>query len=87
MQLSLNWIKSYEHAPNMTNEKPPSKNELNLWDLSSLGVEFSFIIVLFIYLGNFIDEKFLFEPFGIIFFSIFGFAFGIYYIIHRSRRK
>jgi len=69
------------------NPKPPEKKDLNLWDLSSLGVEFAFIIGIFIFLGDYIDERFSFSPFGIILFSITGFAFGIYYIIHRTKKS
>ncbi len=59
---------------------------MNLWELSSLGVEFAFIFVGSILLGNYIDEKFDTSPWGLLAFAIFGFAFSIYYIIYRSNK-
>lgn len=59
---------------------------MNLWELSSLGLEFAFIFVGSVLLGNYIDEKFSTSPWGILGFAIFGFAFAIYYIIYRTNK-
>lgn len=65
-------------------DKPPQKKELNLWDLSSLGVEFAFIIGIFVFSGNYIDEKFSISPVGILLFTALGFGFGLYYLVKRT---
>jgi F0F1-type ATP synthase assembly protein I len=59
---------------------------MNLWELSSLGMEFAFIFVGSILLGNYLDEKFDLSPWGILVFAILGFSFAIYYIIHRANK-
>jgi F0F1-type ATP synthase assembly protein I len=63
----------------------PVKKEMNVWELSSLGTEFGIIIVSFILLGNFIDNRFDFSPFGILISAISGFGIGIYFILYRTR--
>ncbi len=57
---------------------------MSIWDLSSLGTEFAFIFVGFVLGGNYLDEKFESSPFGILFGSLIGFTFSIYYIIKRT---
>jgi len=59
---------------------------VNLWELSSLGIEFAFIFVGSVLLGNYIDEKFNFTPWGIMLFAALGFSFGIYYIVYRANK-
>ncbi|MCX8000332.1 MAG: AtpZ/AtpI family protein [Leptospiraceae bacterium] len=60
---------------------------MNLYQISSLGIEFAFIVVGFIWLGNYIDEQFNLSPWGLFGFSILGFSYGLYHIIQRSRQK
>ncbi len=59
---------------------------MNLWELSSLGMEFAFIFVGSILLGSYLDEKFDLSPWGILVFAVLGFSFAIYYIIHRANK-
>lgn len=59
---------------------------MNLYEISSLGIEFAFIIVGFVWLGNYLDEKFSISPFGLFGFSILGFSYGLYHIIQRSKK-
>lgn len=60
---------------------------MNLYQISSLGIEFAFIVIGFIWIGNYLDEKFDFAPWGLFGFSILGFSYGLYHIIQRSRQK
>jgi F0F1-type ATP synthase assembly protein I len=59
---------------------------MNLWELSSLGMEFAFIFIGSVFLGNYLDEKFESSPVGLLVLMVFGFSFGIYYIVHRANR-
>ena len=59
---------------------------MNLWELSSLGLEFAFIFVGSVFLGNFIDKKLNSSPWGLLIFAILGFSFAIYYIIYRTNK-
>jgi len=59
---------------------------VNLWELSSLGMEFAFIFVGSVLLGNYLDEKFQTSPWGIMVFAVIGFSFAIYYIIYRANK-
>ena len=59
---------------------------MNLWELSSLGMEFAFIFIGSVFLGNYLDEKFDCSPIGLLLFMILGFSFGIYYIVHRTNQ-
>lgn len=59
---------------------------MNLYQISSLGIEFAFIVVGAIWLGNYLDEKFSLSPFGLLGFSILGFSYGLYHIIQRSKQ-
>ena len=62
------------------------KNDSDFWDLSSLGIEFFFIIFAFVFGGNYLDEKFSIKPFGLFLGLIVGFVYGMYYIISRSAK-
>ena len=59
---------------------------MNLWELSSLGMEFAFIFVGSVLLGNYLDQKFETSPWGLLSLAILGFSFSIYYIIHRAKK-
>lgn len=64
---------------------PSVKKELNVWDLSSLGIEFGFILVIFVVAGIYVDDYFSFSPFATIGGAFIGFAYGIYYLVYRTR--
>lgn len=59
---------------------------MNLWELSSLGMEFAFIFVGSVLLGNYLDKKFESSPWGLLALAVIGFSFSIYYIIHRANK-
>ncbi|EQA45986.1 putative F0F1-ATPase subunit [Leptospira broomii serovar Hurstbridge str. 5399] len=65
--------------------EPESKKpkEASPWELAGLGMEFCFIVVGSIFIGNYLDSKFGFSPFGILGGSVIGFTYGIYYILYR----
>ena len=69
------------------NRKDPGVGEgPNIWDFSSLGIEFAFIIIVCIYAGQYLDKKFALQPWGILISVIVGFAYGLFYIIARTSR-
>lgn len=57
---------------------------MNAWELSSLGVEFAFIFVGAVLLGNYLDEKFSLDPWGLLLGAVLGFSAALYHIIHRA---
>jgi F0F1-type ATP synthase assembly protein I len=59
---------------------------MNLHELSSLGMEFAFIIVGSVLLGNYLDGKFSSSPLYVLVLSLLGFSFAIYHIVMRARR-
>lgn len=59
---------------------------MNLWELSSLGIEFAFIFVGSVLLGNYIDEKLDTSPWGLMLFAVLGFSLAIYYIVYRANK-
>jgi F0F1-type ATP synthase assembly protein I len=59
---------------------------VNLWELSSLGIEFAFIFVGSVLLGNYIDEKADTSPWGLMLFAVTGFSLAIYYIVYRANK-
>ncbi|MCE9500700.1 MAG: AtpZ/AtpI family protein [Leptospira sp.] len=64
-----------------------NKNLPDIRELSGLGLEFCFIIVISVFSGNYLDERFDISPLFLLIFSMGGFAFGIYYILKRSKGK
>lgn len=61
-------------------------SSLTLWEFSSLGIEFFFIFILFIILGNYLDKYFSIQPIGLILGLIIGFFYGLFYLIARTRK-
>ncbi len=57
---------------------------MSLWELSNLGIEFAFIFIGSVFLGNYLDEKFLLAPWALLSCCALGFALAVYHIIHRS---
>ncbi|MEM7182627.1 MAG: AtpZ/AtpI family protein [Spirochaetota bacterium] len=73
-------------------QDPPVKEKeerlkSKLWELSSLGMEFAFIIMLFIYLGKSADDYFHISPWGIISGCFGGFIIALYYLIYRTNKQ
>ncbi|TGK04861.1 AtpZ/AtpI family protein [Leptospira semungkisensis] len=64
--------------------KPPSDKNQSPWGLASLGMEFCFIIGASFFIGRYLDSKFSWSPFGILGGLVFGFSYGIYYILYRA---
>ena len=58
---------------------------MSIWELSSLGTEFGFIFIGFIFLGKYLDDNFAFSPFGVLVGCILGFAISLLHIIKRTR--
>ncbi|MDX1960292.1 MAG: AtpZ/AtpI family protein [Leptospiraceae bacterium] len=57
---------------------------MNLWQLSSLGIEFAIILLLFVFGGHYLDQKFSLSPWCLLGMSFLGFAYGIYYLVRRT---
>ncbi|MCP5495814.1 MAG: AtpZ/AtpI family protein [Leptospiraceae bacterium] len=61
------------------------KKSSNLWNLSSLGIEFAFVIVGFVLLGRYIDKFFSSSPWGLLVCCIIGLVSGIYHLMVRTK--
>ena len=66
--------------------KKEKEEELNLWEYSTLGIEFFFVVFLFVLLGNYSDENWGTSPFGLLVGLIIGFAYGLTYLVNRTSR-
>ncbi|PJZ25462.1 ATPase F0F1 [Leptospira hartskeerlii] len=64
-------------------QKPPENKDASPWQLASVGTEFAFIIIASVFIGRYLDGRFGWSPFGILFGAIFGFGYGIYYLLTR----
>ncbi|TGK10324.1 AtpZ/AtpI family protein [Leptospira fluminis] len=67
----------------MQGSEPKKPKEASPWELAGLGMEFCFIIVGSVFIGNYLDSKFGISPLGILGGSAIGFTYGIYYILYR----
>ena len=64
-----------------------SETAKQMWELSSIGIEFSSIVVGSVFLGNFIDKQFQTTPWWILAMSTIGFFIAIYHIMGRVNPK
>lgn len=58
-----------------------------LWELSSLGLEFTIILIIFFFAGKFIDDYWQLSPWGVLVGSISGFIISLYYLINRVNQS
>jgi F0F1-type ATP synthase assembly protein I len=60
---------------------------MNLWNLSSLGIEFAFIILASVFSGIYLDKKLGSSPWLLLLTITLGFSFGIYYVVKRANTE
>lgn len=54
-------------------------------ELSGLGIEFASIFVSTVLLGNYLQNKFDFSPWGVMIGAALGFTASLYHVIKRSK--
>jgi F0F1-type ATP synthase assembly protein I len=64
-------------------EKNRKNPPISIWHLSTLGTEFGFIFILFVFLGDYIDDKLNSKPIGILICLILGFSAALYHILKK----
>ncbi|MCB1176782.1 MAG: AtpZ/AtpI family protein [Leptospiraceae bacterium] len=57
---------------------------MSAWELSNLGIEFAVIFVGFVFLGNYLDEKFDLAPWSLLGCAMAGFGIAVFHMIKRA---
>lgn len=72
-------------------EKPDPRNDsnnkggdFNLWRFFGMGIQLALTVAVFAALGWWLDDKFGWKPWGLLGFSLFGVAAGMYQFLKAS---
>ena len=66
-----------------TNEKPPFQG----WQFATAGIELAVIIVVFVLIGRWIDDRYGSQPIGIITGAVIGVGGGLYRLIREAKKS